>query len=103
MEFDIGSEEFNPKPKVQSAVLKATRNNTMDIGTNFFFYKNVVKLSFQNRRKTLRNSLKNLNLHLDFTSKNMFSKRAEQLDINDFIWLANEIKKNNQNEIFSNE
>ena len=101
--FDIGSEEFNPKPKVQSAVLKATRNNTKDIGTNFFFYKNVVKLSFQNRRKTLRNSLKNLNLRQDFTSKNIFSKRAEQLDINDFIWLANEIKKNNQNEIFSNE
>ncbi len=101
--FDIGAEEFKPKPKVQSAVLKATRNNTKDIGTNFFFYKNVVKLSFQNRRKTLRNSLKNLNLPQDFTSKNIFSKRAEQLDINDFIWLANEIKKNNQNEIFSNE
>ena len=100
--FDIGSEEFNPKPKVQSAVLKATRNNTMDIGTTFFFYKNVVKLSFQNRRKTLRNSLKNLNLRQDFTSKNIFSKRAEQLDIDDFIWLTNEINKKNQNEIFSN-
>ena len=48
--------------------------------------------SFRNRRKTLRNSLKNLNLPEDFTSKKMFSKRAEQLDLDDFIWLSKKIK-----------
>ncbi|MEO2085457.1 MAG: 16S rRNA (adenine(1518)-N(6)/adenine(1519)-N(6))-dimethyltransferase, partial [Marinoscillum sp.] len=66
-----------------------------DIGVDYNFYKKIIKQSFQNRRKTLRNSLKNLNLPLAFIKNNIFSKRAEQLKISEFIWLAIEIKKIN--------
>ena len=95
LEFIVDPISFNPKPKVYSAVVKGIRNNVIDIGVDYNFYKNIIKQSFQNRRKTLRNSLKNLNLPLVFIKNNIFSKRAEQLKISEFIWLANEIKKIN--------
>jgi len=90
--FDVKPEDFTPPPRVISSVIKGVRNKRLDIGVSYSFLKSIVKNSFQNRRKTLRNSLKNLNLPQDFTSKKIFSKRAEQLDLNDFIWLSNEIK-----------
>ncbi len=90
--FDVKPEDFNPPPRVMSSVIKGVRNKRSDIGISYSFFKTIVKNSFQNRRKTLRNSLKNLNLPQYFTSKKIFSKRAEQLDLNDFIWLSNEIK-----------
>ena len=90
--FDVKPEDFNPPPRVISSVIKGVRNKRSDIGVSYSFLKSIVKNSFQNRRKTLRNSLKNLNLPQDFTSKKIFSKRAEQLVLNDFIWLSNEIK-----------
>ncbi|MBV19852.1 MAG: ribosomal RNA small subunit methyltransferase A [Cytophagia bacterium] len=90
--FDVDSVEFNPPPRVMSCVIKGNRNKRSDIGVSFSFLKNIVKNSFQNRRKTLRNSLKNLNLPNDFTSKKIFSRRAEQLDLDEFIWLSKKIK-----------
>ncbi|PDH50383.1 MAG: ribosomal RNA small subunit methyltransferase A [Rhodothermaeota bacterium MED-G16] len=90
--FDVDSKEFNPQPRVMSCVIKGIRNKRSNIGVSFSFLKNIVKNSFRNRRKTLRNSLKNLNLPKDFTSKKIFSKRAEQLDLDDFIWLSKKIK-----------
>jgi 16S rRNA (adenine1518-N6/adenine1519-N6)-dimethyltransferase len=101
LEFIVDPNLFNPPPKVYSAVVKGIRNDVIDIGIDYNFYKNIVKQSFQNRRKTLKNSLKNLNLPLEFIENNIFSKRAEQLTVNEFIWLAKEIKKIN-NEILSN-
>mgnify|MGYP006082453827 FL=1 len=101
LEFIVKPNLFNPPPKVHSAVVKGIRNDVKDIGIDYNFYKNIIKQSFQNRRKTLRNSLKNLNLPLEFIENNIFSKRAEQLEVNEFIWLSKEIKKIN-NEIFSN-
>ena len=92
--FEIEPDKFNPPPKVFSSVVKGVRNSTKNIGVPFKLFKNTVKLAFQNRRKTLRNSLKALNLPKTFTSNSIFSKRAEQLDVKDFIWLSNEIKKN---------
>lgn len=90
---DVEPNEFNPKPKVISTVIKGVKNECFDIGVDLNFYKIIVKSCFQNRRKTLRNSLKNLNLPHNLTSKSIFSKRAEQLDIKDYIWLSNQIKK----------
>ena len=92
--FEVGPNEFEPPPKVDSALIRGVRNSTQDIGVPFVYFKNVVKQAFQNRRKTLRNSLKHLNLPISIKSHEIFSKRAEQLDINDFIWLVNEIKGN---------
>ena len=76
-------------------MIHAVRNNNIDIGINYYKFKNIVKNCFQNRRKTLRNSLKNLNLPKEFTSSDIFSSRAEQLKLNDFIWLSKEINKIN--------
>ena len=92
--FEVSPDEFNPPPKVNSAVIRGVRNTRNDIGIPFKLFKNIVKTGFQNRRKTLRNSLKSLNLPETFTSNSIFSKRAEQLDVEDFIWLSSEINKN---------
>ena len=92
--FEVSPDEFNPPPKVYSAVIRGVRNTRDDIGIPFKLFKNIIKTGFQNRRKTLRNSLKSLNLPKTFTSNSIFSKRAEQLDVEDFIWLSNEINKN---------
>ena len=91
--LEVGPKEFDPPPKVDSALITGLRNKTINIGVSFNYFKKIVKQSFQNRRKTLRNSLKNLNLPKKFVSQSIFSKRAEQLDIKDFIWLTNQIKK----------
>ena len=85
--FTVPPEVFFPPPKVQSAVIRLTRNDTMDLGCNEDQFKKVVKTAFNQRRKTLRNSLKNILLNLD-TSSPFFQKRPEQLGVNDFIMIT---------------
>jgi 16S rRNA (adenine1518-N6/adenine1519-N6)-dimethyltransferase len=58
--FTVGSGAFAPPPKVQSAVIRLTRNGRTDLGCDEKFFKTVVKTAFNQRRKTLRNSLKPL-------------------------------------------
>ena len=58
--FTVGSGAFNPPPKVQSAVIRLTRNSLTDLGCDEKLFRTVVKTAFGQRRKTLRNSLKPL-------------------------------------------
>ena len=58
--FTVGSGAFNPPPKVQSAVIRLTRNSRTSLGCDEKLFKTVVKTAFGQRRKTLRNSLKPL-------------------------------------------
>ena len=58
--FTVGSGAFNPPPKVQSAVIRLTRNSRTELGCDEKLFKTVVKTAFGQRRKTLRNSLKPL-------------------------------------------
>jgi len=88
---DVDSNSFDPPPKVQSSVIKLSRNDVLNIGVEFSFFKTVVKSSFQRRRKMLRNALKNLNLQDKF-HHDIFSKRAEELSSDDFIWLSKYLK-----------
>ena len=88
---DVESKSFDPPPKVQSSVIKLIRNDVLNIGVEFSFFKTVVKSSFQRRRKILRNALKNLNLQDKF-HHDIFSKRAEELSSDDFIWLSKYLK-----------
>ena len=60
--FTVPPGVFNPPPKVDSAVIQMTRKKEFNLGCNEALLKKIVKLSFQQRRKTLRNSLKTLNL-----------------------------------------
>ena len=91
----ITPDNFDPPPKVNSCVVYGKRKKDIEIEIPFIKFKRIVKNCFQNRRKTLRNSLKNLNLPKEFTSNDIFSRRAEQLNLNEFLSLSTEIIKAN--------
>lgn len=86
--FTVDEVVFNPPPKVKSAVIRLTRNSTQDLGIDHKYFVKFVKTAFGMRRKTLRNALKPLNLPTSLTEEDIFSKRAEQLSVEDFINLA---------------
>jgi len=82
--FSVPPQVFNPPPKVQSAVIRLRRNNTTHLGCSESLFKTVVKTAFNQRRKTLRNSLKNIFINLK-TNDAIFQKRPEQLSVDEFI------------------
>ncbi len=91
--FTVPPGVFNPPPKVDSGVLRLTRKETYaDIGCDPDFLFKVVKTAFQQRRKTLRNSLKSLNVSDAFRQSEIGGKRPEQLSIEDFIKLTKTIQ-----------
>ncbi len=85
--FTVPPQVFNPPPKVQSAVIRLRRNDRDQLECSDDFFKRVVKTAFNQRRKTLRNSLKNILLNLETTDP-VFQKRPEQLGVDDFVRLA---------------
>ena len=91
--FDVDASVFNPPPKVQSGVIRLQRNERKSLGCDESLFKSVVKSGFQQRRKTLRNALKSLNLPTEMADMPILQKRAEQLGVEDFITLTNEIAK----------
>lgn len=86
--FTVSETVFIPPPKVKSAVVKFTRNQTTELGCNEKMFKLVVKTAFNQRRKTMRNSLKSL-IPPHLVSNAIFDKRPEQLSIAEFIDLTN--------------
>ncbi len=98
--FTVHEHVFNPTPKVKSAVIRMTRNDTTQLGCNEALFKQVVKTTFNQRRKTLRNSIKPiLGKDCSLTQDPLFDKRPEQLSVQQFIELTNmveeELAKNN--------
>jgi 16S rRNA (adenine1518-N6/adenine1519-N6)-dimethyltransferase len=85
--FTVAPGVFNPPPKVQSAVIRLTRNNKTHLECNEAFFRKVVKTAFNQRRKTLRNSLKNILLNLDHSDP-VFQRRPEQLGVDEFVKLS---------------
>lgn len=87
--FTVSEQVFDPPPKVKSGVLRATRNKRTELGCDEALFKSVVKTSFNQRRKTLRNSMKPI-LGKDFPdySLPLFDKRPEQLSVEQFIELT---------------
>lgn len=92
--FTVHEHVFNPPPKVKSAVIRMTRNSTRELGCNEKLFKQIVKTTFNQRRKTLRNSIASI---LDKTNPlsadPIFNKRPEQLSVEDFIELTNRVEK----------
>ena len=89
--FTVGSGAFNPPPKVQSAVIRLTRNSRTELGCDEKLFKAVVKTAFGQRRKTLRNSLKPLIQkagRLSEPGESVFDLRPERLSVEDFIDLT---------------
>lgn len=88
--FTVHENVFNPPPKVKSAVIKMTRNETMKLDCDEKLFKRVVKTAFNQRRKTMRNSLKPLlGKDCEVYSNVIFDKRPEQLSVDQFIELTN--------------
>ena len=92
--FSVPPSVFTPPPKVTSAVIRLVRKEQVDINYNEKLFFKVVKLSFQQRRKTLRNSLKTFNLSDSLREDAIFDLRPEQLSVEDFISLTDLIDKN---------
>lgn len=92
--FTVHEHVFNPPPKVKSAVIRMTRNSITQLGCNEHLFKRIVKTGFNQRRKTLRNSLKSL-LYKECELYNdpIFEKRPEQLSVQQFIDLTNHMEK----------
>ncbi|MBI1768055.1 MAG: 16S rRNA (adenine(1518)-N(6)/adenine(1519)-N(6))-dimethyltransferase RsmA [Bacteroidetes bacterium] len=91
--FKVPPGVFFPPPKVMSAVIRMTRNNRDHLPCDEALFKKVVKQGFQNRRKTLRNALKPLNLPTQILSLQQMDLRAEQLSVEDFISLTLQIEQ----------
>ena len=99
--FTVGEGAFNPPPKVKSAVIRLRRNDRKSLGCDESLFKTIVKTSFNQRRKTLRNSLKPLAATMaerngwsneklaEFLSAGIFDLRPEKLGVEDFIALTN--------------
>lgn len=94
--FTVHENCFNPPPKVKSAVIRLSRNSREELPCNPKLFKTVIKQSFNQRRKTLRNSLKNICVNLD-EHPEISGKRPEQLSVEDFINLTILIEKLNTN------
>ena len=88
--FTVEPDAFDPPPKVKSAVIRITRNTRTALDCDEFLFKTVVKTAFNQRRKTLRNSLKTL-LEKDnkISALPVFNRRPEQLSVEEFIELTN--------------
>ena len=92
--FTVSETVFNPPPKVKSAVIRMTRNETKELGCNEKLFKLVVKTTFNQRRKTLRNSIKPiLGKDCPLCQDILFNKRPEQLSVAEFINLTNNVEK----------
>ena len=91
--FTVKPEVFNPPPKVDSGVLRLIRKDDFSLPCNEKLFYKVVKTGFQQRRKTLRNSLKTLNLSDKLKEDSIFDKRPEQLSVSQFISLTQKIEK----------
>ena len=91
--FTVHEHVFNPPPKVKSAVIRMTRNETKELGCNERLFKLIVKTTFNQRRKTLRNSISSiLEKGNPLSNDPVFNKRPEQLSVQEFIELTNRVE-----------
>mgnify|MGYP000803433790 FL=1 len=105
--FTVHEHVFNPPPKVKSAVIRMTRNETKELGCNERLFKLIVKTTFNQRRKTLRNSISSiLEKGNPLSNDPVFNKRPEQLSVSEFIELTNRVEaalKNKTDIVYSND
>ena len=87
--FDVEKENFFPTPKVTSTVIKLVRNNRKKLNCDNQILESLLKHAFKQKRKKLRNALKNFNFDRKFDS--ILDKRAEELSFNDFELLAQNV------------
>lgn len=86
--FTVHENVFNPPPKVKSAVIRLKRNNVKELDCDEQLFFRVVKTAFNQRRKTLRNSVRSL-APAEVLGDEIFNKRPEQLNVDEFVRLTN--------------
>lgn len=90
--FTVNEDVFTPPPKVKSGVIKLVRNSRKELPVEEKKFKRVVKASFNQRRKTLKNALKPFELINEEEIADLLPLRAEQLSVDDFIKLTNHVR-----------
>jgi len=90
--FTVSEDVFTPPPKVKSGVLRLVRKENITLNCNEKLFFRIVKAGFNQRRKTLRNSLQQI-IKKEFATDDIFNKRPEQLCVDEFIYLTNLIEK----------
>ncbi len=90
--FTVHENVFNPPPKVKSAVIRLKRNNVKELGCDEKLFVTVVKQAFNQRRKTLRNSLRSL-IPTEIIDNEIFNKRPEQLSVAEFVELVRHFER----------
>ncbi len=91
--FTVDEHVFNPPPKVKSAVVRLIKNPNKKLACDESSYKHIIKTAFNQRRKTLRNSLRGIDFKTSFLDDPIFQQRPEQLSTKDFEKLVKNIKK----------
>lgn len=91
--FTVSEKVFNPPPKVKSGVMRMIRKENYQLPCDEKLFFRVVKTAFNQRRKTLRNSLKTFQLADNIKEHSIFGQRPEQLGVTDFIELTQLIEK----------
>ena len=91
--FTVDEHVFNPPPKVKSGVIKLVRNTRKKLDCDEKLFIQIVKTGYNQRRKTLRNSLKSFSLEPNSEIDILLQKRAEQLDVEDFIKLTQHVEQ----------
>lgn len=89
--FTVHENVFNPPPKVKSAVIRLKRNNVKELGCDEKMFVTVVKQAFNQRRKTLRNSLRSM-IPAEIIDNEIFNKRPEQLSVAEFVDLVRQLE-----------
>ena len=90
--FTVNEHLFDPAPKVKSGVLKMKRNSRKKLECDEKIFIKMVKAGYNQRRKTLRNSLKSFTLNSNSEIEILLQKRAEQLDVEEFIFLTKNVQ-----------
>lgn len=92
--FTVNENVFVPPPKVKSAVVRFVRNDVMDLGCDVALFQKVIKKAFNQRRKTLRNSLKSFNVVADNDrAEKLLKQRPEQLGVEEFAELTRLVER----------
>jgi 16S rRNA (adenine1518-N6/adenine1519-N6)-dimethyltransferase len=94
--FTVKPGTFNPPPKVNSGVIRLSRNQSVTLACDEKLFWRVVKAGFNQRRKTLRNALSGTIPKDKMDDNAFFDKRAEQLNVEDFVALTQHLTMLNQ-------
>jgi 16S rRNA (adenine1518-N6/adenine1519-N6)-dimethyltransferase len=91
--FTVEPSVFTPPPEVHSAVIRLRRNNIQQLACDEGLFFKLVKLGFQQRRKKLKNALSNLGSSMQHMDMPFLNQRAEELSVQDFVQLTEQITK----------